>query len=266
LPPGLTFGQAIRYWIAGLGVALTVAFFGTGVAHLGVVPAGAPAKAAAQVGLNLAGVLPALWLVRRRRGCSWSQLLPLRLPTSRQAAALALAQAGATMLIHRNPVSELIERLLPPSAWLEELLMGQGLLGLVVLAPLLEEALCRGAVLGGLAERYPSRRAMVYGALFFALKHLNPWQLVAPFGLGLLYGWFALRTRSLILPILGHAAHNGAVYLARQGQMPGGEALEGLSAWTTWPVGGALLLLGLWMARRSFREPEAAPSAERPAA
>ncbi|WP_409994892.1 CPBP family intramembrane glutamic endopeptidase [Chitinophaga pinensis] len=38
-------------------------------------------------------------------------------------------------------------------------------------------------------KRYPPRKAIVISALFFGLIHLNPWQALPAFCIGLLLGW-----------------------------------------------------------------------------
>lgn len=87
------------------------------------------------------------------------------------------------------------------------------LLGLVfllmVVAPVTEEFLFRGLILRGLLGRFGTGPAVVLTALLFALFHVNPWQFVGAFVLGLLFGWFYLALRSLVPCLIGHAAANG---------------------------------------------------------
>ncbi|HEX9781092.1 MAG TPA: type II CAAX endopeptidase family protein [bacterium] len=79
---------------------------------------------------------------------------------------------------------------------------------LLVAAPVVEELLFRGLILTGFLARYPAGIAVPASALVFTAFHLNPWQVVAPFVLGLLFAWWFLRTRSLLPAILGHAVNN----------------------------------------------------------
>lgn len=97
----------------------------------------------------------------------------------------------------------------------EELTRGDpvfSLIVLVVVAPVTEELLFRGLILRGFLLRYGPGLAIVAQALLFALFHANPWQFVSPLALGALFGWLAVRTGSLVLPLLGHAITNGLVY------------------------------------------------------
>ncbi len=79
----------------------------------------------------------------------------------------------------------------------------------VVLAPILEEALFRGALLRGLTRARGPRAATLWTAVFFALYHLyNPWQVVPTFFLGLVLAWVVLSTRTLLAGIVVHACFN----------------------------------------------------------
>lgn len=79
-----------------------------------------------------------------------------------------------------------------------------------ILAPLFEELVCRGLILRGIAACGGSpRRAILWSAFFFALVHLNPWQSIPAFVLGVFFGWVYWRTGSLWTTILLHAVNNG---------------------------------------------------------
>ena len=68
----------------------------------------------------------------------------------------------------------------------------------VVVAPLVEELLYRGYLLGALRERMPGFAAVLVSALLFVfVLHFEPANLVAALCLGLATGWCALRTGSL---------------------------------------------------------------------
>ncbi len=80
---------------------------------------------------------------------------------------------------------------------------------LMLVAPITEELLFRGLILRGLLSRFDAIPAVVITALLFAVFHVNPWQFVGAFLLGLLFGWFYLAFRSLIPCLIGHAVANG---------------------------------------------------------
>ncbi len=82
------------------------------------------------------------------------------------------------------------------------------LLSVSIMAPLFEEWLCRGLVLRGLLKKMKPEWAIVTSAAFFAVLHMNPWQAIAAFVLGLLFGFVYYRTGSLKLTMLMHCVNN----------------------------------------------------------
>ena len=118
--------------------------------------------------------------------------------------------------------------LLPPiPEWLENMLSGltQGnfllnFLCVSIFAPFFEEWLCRGTVLRGLLNYEHKNKegetvrgikpvwAIVISAAFFAVIHGNPWQAIAAFSLGMLFGYVYYRTGSIKLTMLMHCANN----------------------------------------------------------
>lgn len=85
------------------------------------------------------------------------------------------------------------------------------LLGGIVLAPLLEELLFRGYLLGSLLLALPAWPAQIATAALFGLAHGLAYAL--PIGvLGLLFGWLRQRHGALAPPLLAHAVHNGATF------------------------------------------------------
>jgi membrane protease YdiL (CAAX protease family) len=77
-----------------------------------------------------------------------------------------------------------------------------------VMAPILEEMLFRGVFLRSFLVQYERRGAIVLSALLFGLAHMNLYQFVVGFALGLVTGWLYERTRSLWPTIVLHASYN----------------------------------------------------------
>jgi membrane protease YdiL (CAAX protease family) len=86
-------------------------------------------------------------------------------------------------------------------------------LSAVVAAPLAEEWLCRGVILKGLLTHYSPRKAIIWSAVLFGVLHMNPWQAIPAFCLGLAIGWVYWLTRSLWPCIFMHAVNNGLAFL-----------------------------------------------------
>ncbi len=80
---------------------------------------------------------------------------------------------------------------------------------LVVVAPLTEETLFRRIILRGFLHNYSAPTAVLLSSLLFAVLHLNPWQFLGAFVLGMYFSWLYAKTHSLLLCIFGHAANNG---------------------------------------------------------
>ncbi|MBI9099166.1 MAG: CPBP family intramembrane metalloprotease [Spirochaetaceae bacterium] len=82
------------------------------------------------------------------------------------------------------------------------------LLLIVIIPAVCEEILFRGFILFGLKRHYSPHKSIFISSLLFGLVHLNPWQFLTAFLLGLIFGWIAVKTESIILPILGHTLNN----------------------------------------------------------
>jgi len=78
----------------------------------------------------------------------------------------------------------------------------------VILAPVLEELIFRGIVLEGFLKNYSPVKAILLANVLFGLAHLNPWQFVGAFLMGILISWVYYKTRNLVLPVLMHLLNN----------------------------------------------------------
>lgn len=112
----------------------------------------------------------------------------------------------------------------PPPEWLQDLLEELidsssiwAFLSLVVAAPIFEELVFRGIILDGFLKQYAVRKSILWSAFFFGLYHLNPWQFVTAFGLGIFIGWIYHRTRSLLPCMAIHAFANGTSFFVSAG-------------------------------------------------
>ncbi len=89
----------------------------------------------------------------------------------------------------------------------------------VVLAPLTEEIVFRGILLSSLDRRWGSTVAIVGSSALFAAMHVSLYAIPPIFVLALILGWLFVRTRSLTVCIVAHAAFNGiglaALYAAK---------------------------------------------------
>lgn len=110
-----------------------------------------------------------------------------------------------------NPISDLIP---VPEILREELDKLNNMAGvptffmMVIAAPIFEELIYRGIILDGLLKKYSPFVAILVSGVLFGLVHLNPWQFVAGFILGIFFGWIYYKTRNLTLTMILHAAIN----------------------------------------------------------
>ncbi len=81
-----------------------------------------------------------------------------------------------------------------------------------ILAPVMEEILMRGFLLGGLSVNYGSAVALLISSALFALLHFNMVQTLSALCSGMALGLLYLRTGSLICCIAAHAGYNMISY------------------------------------------------------
>jgi uncharacterized protein len=164
-----------------------------------------------------------LYYAYKRAGVPLSELFPVRRFNLLVIVPLLFFLWSAQNLI--GEVNIALDKVLPPPAWFWELFnkifeSDYGIYGafmkVVIMAPLIEELIFRGVIMHGLMRNYSKFTAVWVSALMFALFHLNPWQFPATFILGLLLGLVMLRTRNILLCILGHAINNGLVLFSIQ--------------------------------------------------
>lgn len=198
-----------------------------------------------------------------------SRAFPVAWPSMFQIAAMALTVLGADLLL--SECDNLFRSVAKPPDWLIEsyrkLLSAEGGLAgriflLVIVAPLTEELFFRGVILRGLLSRFPAWVAVGLSAFLFAAGHVNPWQFSSAFWIGIVFGWFYLRTRSLTLCILGHAFSNGLFVLFTSSPID----IPGLTTGSDWTsvvfqpwwvdVAGALMLaLGIFCLKKATPTP-----------
>ncbi len=87
------------------------------------------------------------------------------------------------------------------------------LIQVCLLAPVLEEILMRGFLLGGWSIVYGKPAALLISSLVFALLHFNMVQTLSAFFCGVVLGLLYLHTESLFCCILAHAGYNFISYI-----------------------------------------------------
>ncbi|MBS3774201.1 MAG: CPBP family intramembrane metalloprotease [Bacteroidales bacterium] len=83
----------------------------------------------------------------------------------------------------------------------------------VILAPLLEELIFRGIILEGFLRNYSPVKAILWTNFLFGVAHMNPWQFIGAFFMGIFISWVYYKTRNITLSVFIHFVNNLISYL-----------------------------------------------------
>ncbi len=198
------------------------------------------------------------------------EVFPLKPVRPALALPVILSILGTSILL--SEADNWVRYLMPMPRWLEKIFVDlvtakHGFWGsfceLAVVAPLTEELLFRGLILRGFLSRYSTLTAVVVSSILFALMHLNPWQMTTALVLGLQFGWWFVRTRSLLPCLAGHALANGCILCSSflpfhisgfNLNSPQGALAEFQPFWFDL-IGVALLAAGAWLFAAWTRQP-----------
>lgn len=81
-----------------------------------------------------------------------------------------------------------------------------------ILAPIIEEIIMRGFVLGGLQSSVGILASLVISSILFALLHFNMVQILSAFICGIILGMLYLRTGSILCCMIAHCSYNMISY------------------------------------------------------
>ena len=145
-----------------------------------------------------------------------AQPVPLNRPAFGRLGAVGAFAVSAAALITLSVVIEPLTSIIPMpdviKTMFEEAFVNTALwdaiLATCILAPLLEELLCRGVMMRGMLSHTSPRAAIIWSAVIFAVIHMNPWQSIPALLMGLLFGWLYYRTGCLWLTIFLHCLNN----------------------------------------------------------
>lgn len=134
---------------------------------------------------------------------------------------LAIGCAVLCFLLLDNCLDPIFESIFPQSEQAyQETVQGlmaspiTALLQVCVIAPIIEEILMRGFVLGGLKNTYGIPAALLLSSALFALLHFNMVQTLSAFVCGILLGLLYLKTDSIFCCIVAHCGYNFISYIA----------------------------------------------------
>ena len=87
------------------------------------------------------------------------------------------------------------------------------LIQVCVLAPIIEEILMRGVVLGGLKKAYGCVNALLISVVLFAFLHFNMVQTLSAFVCGIVLGLLYIKTSSILCCMIAHCGYNLISYI-----------------------------------------------------
>lgn len=201
---GIALGAQI---VVGTAAMLFMLFAGHGFDYKSMEPAALGKLMAALYFCSMSITLAGILYYRRARGGSgpWARF-------SARGLNPALLLWAFVLIFAVGVVLEPLLRLLPELS----LDVGCGfwtILSLVLFAPVFEELICRGVVLGSLRSRYGVTIAWLVSSLFFGILHGQPVQVVNAFVVGLVLGYVYIATDSLWAAMILHALNNAVAYL-----------------------------------------------------
>jgi uncharacterized protein len=83
-----------------------------------------------------------------------------------------------------------------------------------IIPAFVEEMLFRGIILNGFRGNYSMKKTIILSSVLFGIIHLNPWQFVTAFIIGIISAWICIKTASIILSIYIHLFNNMVSVLA----------------------------------------------------
>ena len=94
------------------------------------------------------------------------------------------------------------------SAWAEDSSMLMKVLTVGIFAPITEEVLFRGLMLGTMRRHIGNIPAIIISAVAFGLVHGTPLAMAYAFVLGILMGWLFCKTNSMLTTVIFHMTYN----------------------------------------------------------
>ena len=191
-----------------------------------------------------------------RTWASWSEIMPLRAISWQLLLPLVLSILGLFIIalelgkgvLYVIPMPEMLQNVFRELVGKEASYLA-ALYAAVIQAPIIEEALFRGIIVGGLLACRSKYQAAIWSAILFAIYHMNPWQFPVALILGLVFAWWIIQTGSLLPCLLGHALNNFLAITLSRSEIPGFAANPEALIFLPWWVDVCAILLaaiGLW--------------------
>jgi membrane protease YdiL (CAAX protease family) len=131
-----------------------------------------------------------------------------------------------------------------------------------IIPAITEELFFRGLIFDGLNRNYSQRKAIIISSLLFGIIHLNPWQFLTAFIIGLFLAVICIHTKSIALCIYIHLLNNTLSTIALQfkdilpiqGYNVYNTASAGFQPWWFDVMGTILLAIGIFMLKKGVEK------------
>ncbi len=166
-----------------------------------------------------------------------------------------------SLSILSDELSRLLDLIIPMPEWLIEQINDSMkvdnttdfvllFMGVVLIAAVAEEGLIRGFLQTSLEQKGDVTRAVLLSAITWTFIHTNPWWAIQFFVLGMVFGYLAWRTDSVIPSMIAHGINNLIALLFINFN------LEEKMEWYTWQghVSPILLILSLGLIYWSIKQ------------
>lgn len=210
---GISLGEGVLWVLAWFGVMLFYTFFDVAVWRK-ITPGHAKLLNVISIALCMGGFLGLL-------KSKFNIQIDLINGISLKGIFLAVGCAVAMYVLLDKFLDPVFEGMLPGSEERYQEMLGHlreapvlSFIQVCILAPVMEEILMRGFLLGGLSVNYGKMTALLISSAFFALLHFNMVQTLSALICGIVLGLLYMRTDSLICCIAAHAGYNMISYAA----------------------------------------------------
>lgn len=200
--------------------------------------------------VSLGGVI---WYVVKTKELDWEYVRGNNVKSGFSYFKIAILMTGLAIFL--SEIDNFLQRIIPRSeAYMETFqnLMDKNIvlvfIALCIVAPLLEETLFRGIILRGLLKNLEHWSAIFFSAFLFGLLHLNIWQGIDAFIIGIFIGWLFFKTGSLQVAVFAHFISNIFIVLAvKYTSIPGFSAVSETGSQPLWftLTGLVLIIIGV---------------------
>jgi len=155
-----------------------------------------------------------LWINKKHR-ITFKSLFSLEEVSIKYILPICITILGLSIIL--SEANNILIIFLPPTDFWKNVFDGftNDFIGTSIVAPIIEEVLVRGIILRGFLMKYSVKKSIIISALLFAIMHMNPWQSIGAFFIGIILGWLYVKTRSIVPCILAHAFNNSLDFILK---------------------------------------------------